>query len=512
MGRESKAKKAGGSKTRPASRGDRPAGEKASGARAAAEAHTAPKEHIAPYPWLRVRAGGGAAFIYRKMVGQVDPAARSGDIVAVYDRGDALVGHGFWHERSQIAVRMLTNQREPVDEAFFRERLSLAVRWRERLFGAIATNAECGMRNAKSGEESHEATKPRSHEGDERASLRSPEILRQAQDDSTGGDERDAGCEGKGGLRFASPTLHKALHPEREETNVYRLVHAEGDGISGLVAERYDDWIAIEVFSLGVYQRLGMLKRMLGEQTGIHKFIVRADERVERLEGFAVRPGDSDEGPRTLIVRENVVRFRVDPRGGHKTGFFCDQRENRARLARLVRGADDVLDVCCYSGGFGIYAKKLGGAASVTGVDLDEEAIELARQNANLNQVRVQYVHADAFAYMRQMRTNGRTFDVVVLDPPKFVAAREEYDEGMRKYADLNAGGVMLVRPGGLLLTCSCSGLVSREEFGRVVAGAAQRAGRGMQIVMETGAGPDHPVMAGVPESGYLKAVFARVL
>ncbi|MGB9624891.1 MAG: class I SAM-dependent rRNA methyltransferase, partial [Phycisphaerae bacterium] len=368
----------------------------------------------------------------QRMVGEVDPAARAGDIVAVYDKAGRHFGHGFYHDRSQIALRMLSYDAAPIDDAFFRERLARAVGWRQRLFA-----------------------------GD--------------------------------GL-----------------TNVYRLVHAEGDGLSGLIAERYADWIAIEVFSLGVARRIDLFRRLLGELTGLRRFVVRADERICRLEGFRVPADASDGAPETVTVCENGVRFRVDIQAGHKTGFFCDQRENRRRLAALCGGAS-VLDVCCYTGGFGICAKKLGGAESVTGVDLDEKAIDLAKRNADLNQVRIDHVHADAFAYLRQMQQNGRAYDVVVLDPSKFVASREEYDEGARKYVDLNTLGMSVVKPGGLLLTCSCSGLVSAADFLSLVKAAANRLRRSLQIVEQTGAGPDHPVMANCPESAYLKAVWARL-
>jgi len=294
-------------------------------------------------------------------------------------------------------------------------------------------------------------------------------------------------------------------------TDAYRLIHAEGDGLSGLIAERYAEWIAIEVFSLGIYKRIDVIKRLLSEATGLQRFVVRADEHVERMEGFRVTPASSDPVPRTITIEENGVRFRVDLQAGHKTGFFCDQRENRRRLASLCRGLD-VLDCCCYTGGFGIYAKALGQADSVTAVDLDEQAVELAKANAKLNQVRVNFAHADAFGYLRQMQTNARTFDIVVLDPPKFVPTRDDYDEGSRKYGDLNALGLSVLKPGGLLLTCSCSGLVGREDFLAMVKSAATRVGRQLQIVDVTGAGPDHPVMANCPESAYLKAVWARAM
>lgn len=392
-----------------------------------------PPQHTGPHPWVRLRSASSHPFIYKRMLAGADPAARSGDVVAVYDRQDRLFGHGLYHARSQIAVRMLSHGPRPIDESFFRERLGQAIAWRERLF-----------RND-------------------------------------------------------------------DKTNVYRLVHAEGDGLSGLIVERYAEWIAIELFSLGMYRQIELIRQLLTELTGINRFVVRADDRVEQMEGFHVAPELSDAVPPTLEIAESGLRFRVDLRGGHKTGFFADQRENRRRLASLASGAD-LLDVCCYTGGFGLYAKTLGAANAVTGVDLDENAVELAKRNAKLNQQRIKYVHADAFSYLRQMQTSGHRYDVVVLDPPKFVSNRDEFADGARKYGDLNTLGMTVVKPGGLLVTCSCSGSVSRLAFLDIVKASANRAGRSLQIVDQTGAGPDHPVMANCPESEYLKVVWARVM
>jgi 23S rRNA (cytosine1962-C5)-methyltransferase len=293
-------------------------------------------------------------------------------------------------------------------------------------------------------------------------------------------------------------------------TDAFRVVHSDGDGLSGLVVDRYADVLSVEVHSLGVFQRLpGWLGR-LHDRLGTVRAVIEVDERVARLEGISVRRVKSDP-VRAVKVREHGVRYEVDFASGHKTGFFCDQRENRKRLAGWVRGRR-VLDLCCYTGGFALAAKVLGGAEEVTGVDLDEAAVAVARRNANLNQVRVDWVHCDAFAYARQMQKNARRWDVAVLDPPKFIGDRETWDEGMRKYEDLNTLGLTLVEPGGLLVTCSCSGLLGAEEFERMAIRAAHRAGRRLQILERTGAGEDHPVMSNCPESRYLKVLWARVI
>ncbi len=294
-------------------------------------------------------------------------------------------------------------------------------------------------------------------------------------------------------------------------TNAYRLIHAEGDDLSGLVVDRYGDVLSVEVFSLGMWRLLDRLLPLLHEAAGTRHHRVHVDERVQRQEGFTAEPVVSDRCPGSVNVAEHGVRFRVQFEGGHKTGFFCDQRENRRRLAELARESS-VLDVCCYSGGFGLCAKVLGGAAEVTCVDLDEAAVAMARVNANLNQVRVDTVQADAFTYMRQMQVNRRQYDVLVLDPPKLIFGRNDTEEGRRKYADLNRLAAGLVTPGGLLLTCSCSGAMGRDEFVSLVTASVRQAGRSVQILAVTGAGMDHPVSPRCSESSYLKAVWVRVL
>ena len=202
--------------------------------------------------------------------------------------------------------------------------------------------------------------------------------------------------------------------------------------------------------------------------------------------------------------------FEVDLAGGHKTGFFCDQRDNRLYASSLA-GGRDVLDICAYTGGFGVYAMKLGGAKSATCVELDPEAVELAKRNANINRVKIDPVCSDAFPYMRQMFQNSRRYDMVILDPYKLVASRDEREKGIFKYRDFNRLALSLVAEGGLFVTCSCSGMVSMEDFSHIVRGAAVNAGRRAHIFRKSGAGADHPVASDYPEGEYLKAIWARV-
>jgi 23S rRNA (cytosine1962-C5)-methyltransferase len=293
-------------------------------------------------------------------------------------------------------------------------------------------------------------------------------------------------------------------------TNAYRVVHAEADGLSGLIVDKFDDVLSVEIFSLGMYQRIGPILAILHEKTGTKHFRVHVDERIALAEDFPGRPLVSPKLPPRVTIEENGVRFRVQFEGSHKTGFFCDQRENRKRVSEFTAGKA-VLDLCCYTGGFGVYALKRGGAREVTCVDLDEKAIATARDNANANQVRANLVHADAFNYLRTMGSLNREYGVVVLDPPKMIPGRDDISSGKRKYFDLNALAFNVVEPSGLLLTCSCSGLLPAEEFVILLRAAARRAGRSVQVLGVTGASPDHPVGLEALEGAYLKAVWLRV-
>jgi len=295
----------------------------------------------------------------------------------------------------------------------------------------------------------------------------------------------------------------------QQTTTACRLVHAEGDGLTGLAVDRFGDVLSLEVFSLAVYQRIDALVALLANQCGTEHFVVRCGPQTLDQEGFSADPFGSTRLPAQVVIEEFGTKFRIDLKEGHKTGFFCDQRDNRRKLADLCAGKS-VLDACCYTGGFALQAKVLGGAAEVTGVDLDEQAVAVARENAKLNRAQVRFVHADAFAYMRDMQRNGRRYDVVVLDPPKLIRTRDEMESGQRKYYDLNRLAMQLVAPGGWLVTCSCSGLMGVREFQQTV-GSALPGARSAQILFRTGAAPDHPIALHCPETEYLKALWLRL-
>ena len=303
-----------------------------------------------------------------------------------------------------------------------------------------------------------------------------------------------------------------------ETADAYRLIHAESDGLSGLMVDRLGDVLSAEAFSLGMYQRGEEILRRLTEMCGTKHWILRGSPMFLSQEGCDPPVLASEGLPNQINIREHGTRFRVRFDEGHKTGFFCDQRENRKQLASFCQGKS-VLDICCYTGGFAVQAKHLGGAEEVTGLDLDAAPLQLAKENANLNQCRVKFVQADAFAYMRDMLQNGKQWDVVVLDPPKLIRNREEIEEGTGKHYALNRMAMQLVKPGGLLLSCSCAGLLSEPDFIQLVCSAARNAGptdeetgrgssRKMKIIARSGAGPDHPVGSNCLETDYLKAIW----
>ncbi|MFO1093676.1 MAG: class I SAM-dependent rRNA methyltransferase [Planctomycetaceae bacterium] len=292
-------------------------------------------------------------------------------------------------------------------------------------------------------------------------------------------------------------------------TNAYRLVHAEGDGIPGFVADRFGDIVSIEVFSLAMYQRVDALAPLLAEMCGAKHWVIRTAPQSLEHEGFAAEPYGSPGQPGHATIEEFGTRFRVDFSQGHKTGFFCDQRDNRRDAAALC-GGKTVLDACCYTGGFSVQASVLGQAREVTGVDLDETAIETARTNAKLNRKQIRYVHADVFPYLRDMQRNDRSYEVVILDPPKFVRSRDEFEEGKQKYFDLNRLAMQLVAPGGWLVTCTCSGLMSARDFQQTVS-AAVPGDRRARILNRTGAAADHPIAANCLETEYLQVLWLKL-
>lgn len=292
-----------------------------------------------------------------------------------------------------------------------------------------------------------------------------------------------------------------------EVTDAYRLVHSEGDDLSGLVIDRFANTLVLEYFSAGMWRQRDVIRKALDAHFPGATHFWFAEEHVAKQESFDCQ---TPIPPPPVVIREHGLQFHAAPGTGHKTGFFADQRDSRKFLSEFCRGKR-VLDLCCNSGGFAIYAKALGQAEEVVAIDIDDVVLATAEQNARLNQAKIRFVQADIFPWLRDSAVNGEKFDVVILDPAKLTRDREQVLAALKKYLDMNKLAMGMVKPGGIFLTCSCTGLVSEEQFLDMIRRAAFFAGRSVQILKVTGAGADHPFMAHVPESRYLKAVFCRV-
>jgi 23S rRNA (cytosine1962-C5)-methyltransferase len=296
------------------------------------------------------------------------------------------------------------------------------------------------------------------------------------------------------------------------ETNAYRLVNSEGDALPGLVVDVYGDVAAVQFTALGLKRMEVEVYDAIAEALKPQAIVEVSAGGFAQVEGFAsatrtVRGNDSI--AQQVRCRENGVELEVEPLRGQKTGMFLDQRDNRKRLASLAKDAR-VLDVYTYAGGFALNAMKAG-ARHATCVDSSSRALERVRAHAELNGIReIETVEADAFRFLEGARP--RSYDVVILDPPKFARAKKDVEAALKGYQRLNALGMTAASEGALLATCSCSGLVEEEAFERVIAGAAKDAGRRVQILESTSQGADHPVPPAFPEGRYLKFVLCRVV
>jgi len=393
---------------------------------------------MSPLPVIRLSTERASRhpWIYRKMVRPPREPLAPGTLVEVQTRDGAFAGRGIYNPRSEIALRILTeDESETLGPEFFLSRLRAAKEIRE-------------------------------------------EVLR---------------------------------IPERADA--WRLCHGEADGLSGLVIDRFADTLVVKPYSAGYVGAMDDLAAALEELFPECKIAFRMDATAVKREGLsapavaklAKRFGASGR----VTIRERGLKMLVDLDTGHKTGYFLDQRDNRARFASLAQGMR-VLDCFSYTGGFAISA-MLGGAAQATAVDLDEKAISVARENAKLNGTAVDFVHSDVFGYLRKMISRGETVDALVLDPAKFASVKNELPVAKRKYGDVNRLGLRVVREGGIVLTCSCSGMVSEAEFLSIISNSAAEAAVRLQVFEVAGAGGDHPVASDFPEGRYLKAVFARV-
>lgn len=291
-----------------------------------------------------------------------------------------------------------------------------------------------------------------------------------------------------------------------DTTNAARVVHAEGDELSGIVVDCYDDLLVVEIANRGAELLKPLLVEALRQQLSPRVVYFKNDLPVRSLERLTTEDEQIGDGDPVTTIRESGLRFKLDPREGQKTGFFLDQRENR-RLARTLASGKRVLNLFSYSGAFGIYAAS-GGATSVTHVDVSAKAIDLARENQALNNVEGELTVADAFQYVRQHRAR---YDLLICDPPAFAKSRGEVDRAARGYKDVNLHAMRLLEPGGQMMTFSCSGHMSIDLFQKVIFAAALDAGRRVSIVRRLTAGPDHPVSVYCPEGEYLKGFLLEV-
>lgn len=316
-------------------------------------------------------------------------------------------------------------------------------------------------------------------------------------------------------VRLARAIAAREDLANRDDTNAYRLVNAESDGLPGLVVDRYGDWLVIQSLTLGVEVRKGQILDALTGLLAPEGIYERSDVDVRRLEGLEESTGllAGEMPPNPLVISEFGMQYPVDVFEGHKTGFYLDQKHSRRWvLAEPSIAGRDVLNCFCYTGSLSACAARAG-AASITNVDSSQPALEGARETMRLNGldgVPAEYVAADVFETLREYRDAERSFDLIILDPPKFAHTQRQVERAARGYKDINWLAFQLLRPGGLLLTYSCSGHVSPDLFEKIVFGASVDAGAQAQIIHWFGQPEDHPVLLSFPEGRYLKGLTCR--
>jgi 23S rRNA (cytosine1962-C5)-methyltransferase len=370
-------------------------------------------------------------WVFSGAVQRVEEGASSGDTVDIRSSNGDFLARGFYSPTSQIRARVWSFEDEPIDAAFFRRRIRLALEMR-RTWNLGA------------------------------------------------------------------------------ETDAMRLVYAESDGIPGLIVDQYGHALVMQALTTGVEAWRDTLADILLEETGLSAVFERSDADVRELEGLQPRVGflRGNLPSVQFSIHEHGLKFDVDLAAGHKTGFYLDQRANRPQVRGLAAGRE-VLDCFCYTGGFTISALA-GGARSVLAVDVSPEALSILGRKVQLNGLpadRLQVLNADVFQALRKFRDEGRTFDMVILDPPKFAPTAAQVEKAARGYKDINLLAFKLLRPGGLLATFSCSGGVDAGLFQKIVASAALDAGAEAQIVRHLAQAVDHPVALNFPEGYYLKGL-----
>jgi len=310
--------------------------------------------------------------------------------------------------------------------------------------------------------------------------------------------------------RIQTALAERSIMRLQHSTNAYRLIHAESDGLPGLIVDRYADVLVLQSLTAGSEFWKETIADLLLAETGLDTIYERSDADVRELEGLETKVGllRGSISHTSLTIIENDLKFNVNLESGHKTGFYLDQRGNRLRVRELADGRD-VLDCFCYTGGFTVNA-LVGGARSVLAVDASAEALSLGRENVRLNSGQadsVEWCEGDVFQMLRKLRDEARSFDMIILDPPKFAPTLAQAKKASRGYKDINLLAFKLLRPGGILVTFSCSGGIDASLFQKIVASAALDAGVDAQILEHLSQGPDHPVALNFPEGAYLKGL-----
>lgn len=311
-------------------------------------------------------------------------------------------------------------------------------------------------------------------------------------------------------IRIKSAVASREPWLDKGKTNVVRLIHAESDGLPGLIVDRYGETLVLQSLTAGSEYWKDTFATLLREETGLPTIFERSDADVRELEGLLPHIGPllGTLNSQPLIITENELKFHVNIETGHKTGFYLDQRFNRHRLRELAEGRS-VLDCFCYTGGFTVNALA-GGARSVLSVDASTDALAMCRENCSLNNLPLDCLDTlagDVFQVLRKFRDESRSFDLVILDPPKFAPTAAQAARAARGYKDINLLAFKLLSPGGLLVTFSCSGGIDAGLFQKIIASAALDAGVEAQIVEHLFQAPDHPVALNFPEGAYLKGL-----
>jgi 23S rRNA (cytosine1962-C5)-methyltransferase len=374
-----------------------------------------------------------------------------GQVVDLVNDKGKFIARGFYNGQSRIRVRLYSwSPLESLDDAFFRTRIESAIELRRAL------GLEAPQRNAIEG----------------------------------------------------------AAYKAERATTAVRLVFSEADGLSGLVVDRYGDYLVVQVTALAIAQRLEMIVGILQELLSPQAVVLRTERSMSQMEGVVLSEGSVwgqlPEGQ--LEIREHGLSYQVDLHEGQKTGLYLDQRDNRQVVAGYLSGRR-VLDLFCYTGGFAMCAARLGGASEVLGIDSSKKAIAQGRVNAATNGLaNVRFDVGEGFQTLDKLLGSEAKFDAVILDPPKFARNKGSVNQALMAYHRLNRAAIGLLPPGGILATCSCSGSVTREDFLLMLSGVAQKSGRELQILEQRGAAADHPVLATCLETDYLKCYVCRIV